>query len=206
MPFPQILITSQSDSGVADGLGNIDGRVIIVVIDGRVIIANVGVIIANVGVSDKSMRLVVSIRSMLEKEKGIRILTVGEGITSVEKIGKITIVSVWEISSDAIEKGNVFTAIVVLVAKTSLLIISMDDGSGVMRGVVICGSPEVKDGTTIVGSKIIEDSTDNPMKDPVLVRKSICEVVVASSISVLVGKNSTMLVSISDIWDVGRKS
>ena len=65
MPFPQILITSQSDSGVADGLGNIDGRVII----------------ANVGVSDKSMRLVVSIKSTLEEEKGIRKLTVGEGIT-----------------------------------------------------------------------------------------------------------------------------
>ena len=50
--------------------------------------------------------------------------------------------SVWAISSDAIEKGNVFTAIGVLVGKTSLLIISMDDGSGVMRGVVICGSTE----------------------------------------------------------------
>ena len=49
---------------------------------------------------------------------------------------------------------------------------------------------EVKDETPIVGSKVIEDSTDDPMKErsTVLVRKSICEVVVASSISVLVGK------------------
>ena len=155
------------------------------------------------------MRLVVSIRGTSEEDKGIRKLIVGEGMTAVEEIGKITIVSVREISSEDIKKGNVvFTVIGVLVGKnSSLLIISMDDGSGVMSGVVIGGSNEVEDETSIVESKIIEDSTDEPVKErsTVLVRKSIREVVMASSTSVLVGKISIMLVSINDICDVGRK-